>query len=238
MGAQKADAARPNHDPGARPDESPVRQATLSPFFLSKYEMTQGQWLRFTGRNPSSYQPGALVKSLLHPVEQVSWNTCRDVCRRLDLALPSEAQWEYAVRAGTASVWWTGNERESLRGAVNIADRSGARAGGDWPDVAEWPDLDDGHGVHAPVNTLWANPFGLHHMLGNVWEWCQDGYDLYQQPVPRDAVWEPKGSPDRVARGGSFALGVAFLRSAYRSHDPPDVSGSTLGLRPARRITP
>ncbi len=241
MGAQEDDPNGPNYDPQARSDEGPVHAVPLSPFFLSKYEMTQGQWLRFTGRNPSSYQPpGGLAPSLLHPVEQVSWTTCMEVCERLSLSLPSEAQWEYAARAGSTSVWWTGSERDSLLGAANLADQTAKRAGADWQGLKDWPELDDGHAVHAPVNAFLPNAFGLHSVHGNVWEWCLDGYDgdFYKRATAKDPVSDPGGSSYRVNRGGSFVLAASLARSANRNNDSPEFADIILGCRPARSITP
>jgi serine/threonine protein kinase/formylglycine-generating enzyme required for sulfatase activity len=241
MGAQRSDANGRNHDPAAQPPEAPVHAVTVSPFFVSKYEMTQAQWRRCTGGNPSHYQPGRRVqwvKSLLHPVEQVSWEVCERELARLQLSLPSEAQWEYAARAGTTTPWWTGIERESLRGAVNLADQTAARSGSPWSDIQDWPDLDDGFEVHAPVDAHRGNGFGLHGVHGNVWEWCRDGFDpaFYRQSPGLDPVCAPESSATRVNRGGCFANAAALARSANRGSDAPTVADRYLGVRPAMAI--
>jgi formylglycine-generating enzyme required for sulfatase activity len=243
MGAQKSDSNAANYDPQGRPDERPVHAVTLSPFLLSKYEMTQAQWLRFTGLNPSNYVPtnevfGGRKTTLLHPVEQVSWTACSESLARLSLVLPTEAQWEYAARAETTDVWWTGNEKETLTGAANLADSCCKRNGGSpsWV-YEEW--LDDGYVVHAPVGRFAANPFGLHDVIGNVNEWCRDQGDDYTNPVRRgDGEREVTESPYRVDRGGNFTAAAADARSAYRDANSPDAAGNVLGVRPARSITP
>ena len=240
MGSQKWITGDPNYDPNGAFDEGPVHEVELSPFFLSKYEMTQAQWLRCTGNNPSYYQPPApIVPSLLHPVEQVSWTTCVKVCQRLGLSLPTEAQWEYAARGGTRSTWSTGDERDSLRGAVNLADQAAARHAVPWPAIEDWPDLDDGFPVHAPVDRFSPNPFGFHNVHGNVWEWCLDGYDaaFYKRKANRDPLADPTGQ-QRVYRGGSFQNAAASARCALRNRDPFDDASGHRGLRPARRVTP
>ncbi len=239
MGAQATAPSDPSYDPQAADNEKPVHEVTLSPFFLSKYEMTQGQWLRFTSSNPSFYQPPSwLARSLLHPVEQLSWNDCARVCQRLGLALPSEAQWEYGARGGTGTVWWTGNERASLVGATNLADRTAARAGFVWTDIGDWPELEDGYAVHAPVNSYRPNAVGLHNVHGNVWEWCQDGFDesFYARSPEFDPLTESPGSPLRVYRGGSYYASAALARSAERSRGTPVSADPSLGLRPARAL--
>ena len=241
MGSQSRDSSAPNYDPQAGGDQRPVHDVELSPFFLSKYEMTQQQWLHFTGSNPSFFKPPMpRVPSLLHPVEQVSWSSCTRVCRRLGISLPSEAQWEYGARGGTSSAWWTGNERESLRGAVNLADQAAARGGVEWQSIKDWPELDDGFGVHAPVDRFAPNPFGLHNVHGNVWEWCQDVYDeyFYQRAPTTDPLAETSNSRNRVYRGGSYSSTAASARCALRNQDPADDASGHRGLRPARRIDP
>jgi formylglycine-generating enzyme required for sulfatase activity len=239
MGAQAVDPAEANYDPRAASDESPMHEVTLSPFFFSKYEMTQGQWLRVTGRNPSSHHPpGERVNSLTNPVETVSWIAAKEVTERLGLSLPSEAQWEYGARGGTATRHWTGDERDSLVGAVNLADQAARRAGAHWPAIEEWPELDDGFVFHAPVDRFRPNGFGLHNPLGNVWEWCLDGYDgaAYQRSASRDPLSEWRVSPFRVMRGGAYDDAAGMVRSARRFLGTPDVIGGDLGLRPVRRV--
>jgi formylglycine-generating enzyme required for sulfatase activity/tRNA A-37 threonylcarbamoyl transferase component Bud32 len=238
MGAQKDDPGKPGYDPRAEANEGPVHEVTLSPFFLSKFEMTQGQWERFTGENPSYYASGDLVpKPGLHPVEQVSWEGCTRITARLGLVLPTEAQWEYAARAGTTTSWWTGGERDSLIDAANLADQTARRGGATWPTIADWPDLEDGFVVHAEAGSFRANGFGLHDVHGNVWEWCRDGYGPYTDPVRPGDGERQVSSRFRVSRGGSFSLSASSARSACRSADTPVTRNDYLGLRPARVIT-
>jgi serine/threonine protein kinase/formylglycine-generating enzyme required for sulfatase activity len=131
MGAQRNDPNGPNYDPEAQSNEGPPHEVELSPYFLSKYEMTQGQWQRFTDVNPSYYHReryspgwnrGRKGWTALHPVEQVSWFDCEAAMKRLGLLLPSEAQWEYGARAGTKTVWWTGNEKQALAQLPQFAE--------------------------------------------------------------------------------------------------------------------
>jgi formylglycine-generating enzyme required for sulfatase activity len=242
MGAQCTDEAGPNYDPQARKREAPVHDVELSPFFLSKYEMTQGQWERFAGSNPSLYLPNMTVggrpQGLLHPVEQVSWEECTGLMARMSLALPTEAQWEYACRAGSRTPWWTGSDRESLRGKVNLADQSVKRDGMSWSEIDDWPDLDDGWVVHAPIGTFPANPFGLHEVHGNVWEWCADGEDddFYAKSPRLDPVQPVVGNVARIYRGGSFANAATHARSSNRYDGSPDYKHFSVGLRPARPL--
>ncbi|HZJ71326.1 MAG TPA: SUMF1/EgtB/PvdO family nonheme iron enzyme, partial [Planctomycetota bacterium] len=244
MGAQATDPAGRNYDPLSFRDEDPVHEVTLSPYLLSKYEMTQGQWSRFTGRNPSLYGPHASVGSrpmtLLHPVEQVSWDDAIEVLTRLGLALPTEAQWERGARGGTDTPWSTGRERKSLIGTANLADQAAARAGVTWMDIQDWPELDDGWSAHAAVGSLRSNAFGLHDVHGNLWEWCRDGYvsGFYSQSPDTNPSMEPAATPYRVVRGGSFSLAASYSRSANRDNSAPAARSYNLGLRPAKGITP
>jgi formylglycine-generating enzyme required for sulfatase activity len=238
MGAQSTDASQPNFDPQARNNESPVHQVTLSSYLLSKYEMTQGQWLRLTGRNPSAYGPSSVLNGrqhdLTHPVEQVTWTGCMELMARLGLDLPSEAQWEYGCRAGSDTPWWTGADRESLRGNVNLADQTAKRAGATWGDINDWPDLEDGWVIHAPVGSFPANAFGLHEVHGNVWEWCLDGYANYLTTAQTNPVGPWAGAQSRVYRGGGSSNAASLARSAYRNNNTPEARNGGLGLRPAR----
>jgi len=240
MGAQDGLPGEPNHDPLARPSEGPVHDVTLSPFFLSKYEMTQGQWLRMTGENPSWYSPEyepLKGTTLLHPVESVSRYDCEKVCRWLGSTLPTEAEWEYATRAGTQTAWWAGARRETLVGGINLADQAAKKRRVPWTEIDDWPELDDGFVAHAPINSFAPNPFGLFQVHGNVFEWCRDAFDarFYDVGSEVDPVNEGRGSA-RVSRGGSFRSTSANARVSYRQSDDPGTAQSSLGLRPARSL--
>ncbi len=227
-------------------DEQPANPVTLSPFFLSKYELTQGQWLRMTGRNPSALDAGLLhmdglartrEAGLLHPVESVSWDEASVVLGHFALALPTEAQWEYAARAGTTELWWMGDNPLELIGKVNLADRSAAAFGEAWDAIDEWPEFEDGYPYHAPVSDLAANPFGLFGVAGNVYEWCRDSYAEYNiAATTGDGLRGAEGGPERMMRGGCFALGANQARSAARSSLGSASSKAWLGLRPMRPI--
>jgi formylglycine-generating enzyme required for sulfatase activity len=225
------------------PDEQPVHQVRLEPYFLSKYEVTQAQWERWTGRNPSYHAPttreGAILGvTSLHPVEQVSWTEATRTLRQLWLTLPSEAQWEHAARAGTPSAWgwWTGAEASSLARAANLADRSLPRLAGYTGNVEGW---DDGFPTHAPVGRLAPNPNGLHDIVGNVWEWVRDAYRPSYEGAPVDgsAGSDGPGEGDaplkRVFRGGGWDHLAMWARSANRGKDAEDSAVAGRGVRPA-----
>jgi formylglycine-generating enzyme required for sulfatase activity len=244
MGAQKEDPEQRNFDPQAVESESPVHELTLSAFFLSKDELTQGQWLRLSGGNPSTYLPGTRwsghVHSLLHPVEMVTWDTCDRICDRFGLLLPTEAQWEYGCRAGTDTPWWTGREQERLEGAANLADAAAARSGATWTSLREWPgaELDDGYALHAPVGRYRANGFGLHDVHGNVFEWCRDGYFIYGTAArPGDGLRGQGPALYRVYRGGGYFSAARDARAGHRILYTPGFRDDDLGVRPARVIT-
>ncbi len=242
MGAVRPTTDRPegspNVDPQADSDESPIRRIALDPFFLSKYEMTQGQWERARAARPSYYDVNNWARAAWrrHPVEQVSWLDCDEVLLRLGLALPTEAQWEYGARARTTSVWWPGNEERDLEGKANIHDQTSFGNVGDrWGRPVAWS---DGHLVHAPVGTFGANQFGLHDVHGNVWEWCRDGYSDYEiEPRAGDGLRTPDGARVRVDRGGSFRDTAEHARSADRNLSTPDDRYSILGVRSARSVS-
>ena len=145
------------------------------------------------------------------------------------MSLPSEAQWEYGARGGTSTVWWTGQERESLRGKVNIADQTAKRRGASWVDIDDWPDFEDGSVVHAEIASFPANGFGLHEVAGNLWEWCLDGYDqaFYRARSAGTPLLSWSGSASRVFRGGGFS----FSASADALGAPPRSRAGLPGLR-------
>jgi formylglycine-generating enzyme required for sulfatase activity/serine/threonine protein kinase len=182
----------------------------LDPFFLAKHELTQGQWQRWTGDNPAQSKDR---NDLSLPVETVSWFTCRDTLQRFGLMLPSELQWEYGIRGGTTTDWWTGDDEKALLAAENI-----------------------GGGELLPVGSKSANLFGLFDMGGNVWEWCHDEYEDYGTERAGDGRRpEPGTGPlGRCYRGGCFGNDPVFARSGFRSRGEAAIRYGFLGARPAR----
>jgi len=236
----------PNVDPWADPDEGPVRRVELDPFFISKYEMTQGQWQRLTDASPSYHHRGNYSPdysrdkrrhSPLHPVENVSWLDCQEVLGRVELVLPTEAQWEYAARGGTSTIWATGDTEASLQGAANVADRFCREEGGP-PDWAYTDAIDDGFMVHAPVGSFAPQLFGLHDVHGNVWEWCRDGYakDYRRGVATGNALREAPESRVRICRGGAFSSTATGSRSSDRNNYSPDAKSFDIGVRPSRPL--
>ena len=223
------------------------QRVELDPFFLSKFEMTQAQWKRSTGSNPSRYgtgfRSGPSQITLAHPVEHVSWEDCGRVLEWLGLSFPSEAQWEYAARAGATGEWWTGDEPESLATAANLLDA--AARGSSLPRDLRYEEWRDGYVRHAPVGSFAPNDFGLHDVHGNVAEWCADGYQSLRRwgPVTRNPVadvdagrWRSRLS--RVVRGGGYESTATMARLSRAGRSAPDYRGPNVGLRPARRIEP
>jgi len=241
MGAQKQDPGKPNFDPAAVLDEGPVHAIMLDPFFLSKFELTQRQWLDFLGTNPSTYAPQGLEwletgsTGDTHPVEGVSWDDCTLTLWRLGLLIPTEAQWEYAARAGTDTPWWTGESRETLIDAVNFGDKSAIDWGAPWAGLDGW--MDDGNPVHAHAQHYLVNPFGLDQMLGNIAEWCRERWSGYFTPWRvGDGQREVTSFDRRVVRGGSFVFPVESTRAAYRPGWEQNHRASFIGVRPSRRL--
>jgi formylglycine-generating enzyme required for sulfatase activity len=243
MGAQPHDPTEPNHDPAAQVLDAPVHRVTLAPYFLAKYELTQGQWLRMTGANPSQFSPRTYTPewnregkagTLLLPVESMSWTEATTVLARFGLALPTEAQWERAARAGTETPWWTGVVPSSLAGAANVSDRYASEFGG-WRAFDE--DLDDGQTCSAPVGTYRANPFGFHDVHGNLAEWCRDLYGDYELPwAAGDGERRVPAESGRALRDAGFRQLPIDARSARRMYMQPDGRNEELGLRPARAL--
>jgi formylglycine-generating enzyme required for sulfatase activity/serine/threonine protein kinase len=234
---------QPNFDPRSLQNEWPAREVTLAPFFLSKYEMTQAQWERCAGRNPSRWPAGTDRRlTPLNPVEQVSFDDCAALLARLGLVLPTEARWEYACRAGSETPFAC--DEADLGLFANVSDQSYRAVFIEAPDVEPFA---DGFAYHAPVGSLEPNEFGLHDMHGNVVEWTLDHYGGYALPRragdglnlgperPGQLWW----SPDyRVVRGGGFEFPARDARSSHRVNMNPGFINHALGVRPAREIEP
>jgi len=239
MGAQNQDKEKPSFDPQARRDETP-HAVTLVPYFMARHELTQGQWRRLGRGNadlpkPSQYTPGQHYAGRVtwtNPVEQVNWELCNMLLEQCGLELPTEAQWEYACRAGASTPWLCAPEDLHKHG--NLADASARDVEACLASEA-W---NDGYALHAPVGSFVANAFGLYDMQGNVSEWCRDEYESYGVPGRADdgLRLRDNGVFNRCYRGGGFGHVAGHARSAYRDQLPPTSSFSGLGLRCARTL--
>jgi formylglycine-generating enzyme required for sulfatase activity len=240
----------PESEPGRYDDEGPRHQVTLTQgFWLFDTPCTQALWQAVMRENPSRF------KSLTRPVEQVSWDQVKDFLKQinarlpgLNLVLPSEAQWEYACRAGTETAIYTGDL--AILGKCNapaldlIAWYSGnSGVDFDLPDGVDSSDWKEKQYPHTqagtrPVGLKRANPWGLYDMLGNVWEWTQDHWHDNYRGAPNDgSAWEDR-DPDamRVVRGGSWftTLGARRVRAACRYQGKPDYRSRFRGFRCAQ----
>ncbi len=197
----------PEDEKGRKKDEHQHR-VTLSSFLIARYEVDQAQWMRIMEYNPSRHKGNNL------PVTYVSWLDCQEFCRRTGLKLPTEAQWEYACRAGT----------EGPYGGTGNLD-----------DVA-WHENNRDPKLH-PVGQKQPNAFGLHDMHGNVWEWCEDTYDkdFYRNDdASKDDPVCRWGLSNRVVRrGGCYSSPARYCRSAYRRSSDPSKRTKLRGFRPA-----
>jgi formylglycine-generating enzyme required for sulfatase activity/serine/threonine protein kinase len=224
-------------------NEQPVRDVRLAPYFVAKYELTQAQWQRITGDNPSVHTAVSIHvidhEAPLHPVESIDWIDARTVLFRIGLTLPTEAQWEHAARAGTTTPWHCGATVAALVAppAGNLADAASQQALG----TQAWsptPGLDDGYVMHAPIGRFPPNPFGLFDVLGNVAEWCDDEYRSYAiDPIDERGARPRQDAPGTVLyRGGACDTPAAEARSANRAGGPPSRRHFSLGVRPARQL--
>ncbi len=175
-----------------------------------------------------------------HPVVDISWPDAKAFCAWLSKKegkaydLPTEAEWEYACRAGTKTRYWCGDRDEDLKGNANVADASLKVK---WPEAGWGVPWDDGYPFTAPVGTFQPNPWGLYDMHGQVWQWCADWYGPYE----KGSVKDPKGpgeGTERVLRGGSCVDASVLSRSASRHRGDPAFHGSAVGFRVVLRSGP
>jgi formylglycine-generating enzyme required for sulfatase activity len=204
---------------GCYSDEQPVHAVTLTnAFYLGRYEVTQAQWVARMGSNPSSFRttsaqvPPDQIPS--RPVEQVSWNTIQGYLSATGFRLPTEAEWEYACRAGTQTPFYDGSTNDGTAGALAwYAPNSG--------------------GQTLPVGGKQANAFGFHDMLGNVCEWVNDWYGGYTSDAQTDPMG-PASADTRVMRGGSWDSGANHARSSIRFNFMSVFTNNNIGFRVAR----
>ncbi len=227
--------------------EGPQHEVTLQTgFWLFDTPCTQALWQAVMGDNPSEF------KSPTRPVETVSYRDARKFLtainkrvKGLKLTLPSEAQWEYACRAGTTTATYAG-DLEILGGrnapVLDAIAWYGGNSGVGFEldngyDVSGWADkqYDEKRAGTHPVGQKAANPFGLYDMLGNVWEWCADAWHDTYEDAPADGAARPGGgSAARVMRGGSWNDLARNVRAACRGGSGPDDRAGLLGFRCAR----
>lgn len=240
MGAQP-DPTKARFDSQAESREK-LRTAHLDPFFISKYEMTQGQWLELTDAQPSSAVPGKQFRSTprtsrSNPVEYIDWVTCDGVIRHVNLVLPTEMQWERAARAGTDLRYLTSDDFETVHAKFNFGDRSYF---GQDPKAAGA--LEDGFARHVRVDTFGPNAYGLYNVLGNVSEWCREWHADKDDKVKlgeHDGEIDVSSSIGRKTyRGGSFRDPPGSLRVSARFNEVTTLPLDTVGVRPARALDP
>ena len=201
---------------GCYSDESPTHQVTLTQaFYLSRTEVTQAQWVAKMGSNPSYF-----TGDTSRPVERVSWNDIQPFCTNTGMRLPTEAEWEYAYRAGTTTAF---HGMPGYLNGTNDDNQLGTIA---------WFTSYSGNTTR-PVAGKAANGFGLYDMSGNVWEWCQDWYGTYASGAQTNPTGPGSGSY-RVLRGGSWFSSSTSCRASTRNYGTPDSRSSYVGFRVAR----
>ncbi len=210
-----------------RDDDEDQHQVTLTTgFYLQATEVTQGQCLAIMENNPSYFDDCG--KDC--PVEQVAWNDVQEFISKLNMQdkartyrLPTEAEWEYACRAGSTTSYSFGQDMSIVGQFGNVCDIN-CEAG--WKESS----LDDGYKNTAPVKSFKPNKWNLYDMHGNVWEWCQDWKDSY----PRISVSDPTGpetGKSKILRGGGCVFDAKFCRSANRYANLPTIKYRNLGFR-------
>ncbi|MDR3229736.1 MAG: formylglycine-generating enzyme family protein [Puniceicoccales bacterium] len=228
MGSPRSEPEREPYEKGA---EAQHRVNITKPYWLGKYEVTQAQWQAVTGRNPSHF------KGASRPVENVSWHDAVEFCAKLTAqeraagrlpagyryTLPTEAQWEYACRAGTTTPFSTGDNLTTKQANYDGKLPYNRNAKGEY------------RGTTMDVGSFPANAWGFHDMHGNVWEWCSDWYET--SPAGGDDPLGAASGDDRVFRGGALSSFAQSCRSALRFLLLPSISNGDLGFRLALSST-
>ncbi len=245
---------------GRKDDEGPLREVTLRrPFAVSRYELTRAEYERFIretghdfGDSCSTYENGrwedrpgrtfrdpGYPQAKDHPVVCICWHDAQAYTAWLSretghsYRLLTEAEWEYAARAGVSASRYWGDEPDAACQYANVYDEAGRQVHGfDW----EAHRCDDGFVHTAPVGRFRPNGFGLHDMLGNVWEWVEDCYHDSYAGAPDGSAWVTKPCAARVIRGGSWVYIPRSVRSANRGKYAAKTRNFYLGFRVARDL--
>jgi formylglycine-generating enzyme required for sulfatase activity len=208
-------------------------RADYDPALTKRGDAFEGRDPRYSWRNPGFTQGDD------HPVVNVTWNDAQALAAWLSKTenrryrLPTEAEWEYACRAGTRSRYSSGDDSGSLLGAANVFDANSAK---NWP---RWQPMavngDDGYAFTAPVGSFAPNPWGVYDMHGNAWEWVADWHgDKYYAQSPINDPQGPAEGEVRVRRGGSWHTWPFYARAAYRNWNAPDTRYTLVGIRLVR----
>jgi len=215
----------PEKEPDRSSNEKQYKVKISKPFYMQTTEVTQGQWQKVMGNNPSEFKNCGDDC----PVEQVSWNDAQEFIKKLNkiegtnkYRLPTEAEWEYAARAGTTTPFYTGNCLSTNQANYN----------GNFPltgcPKGEYRDKTVRVGSFAP------NAWGLYDMYGNVWQWCQDWFGDYTWMSRLSDPSGPLSGKDRAMRGGCWSDGAKYCRSAHRLYFKPTGATRYIGFRLAR----
>ena len=217
-------------------NENPQHLVRISrDFYLGKHEITNAQFRAFRPDHDSLNDNGYSLNGKDQPVVHVSWNDAIAFCDWLSeqsgkkVSLPSEAEWEYACRAGTTTRRYWGDDLSDDQACPyeNVSNPSGKRLFGWDRDVFS---CEDGFYVTAPVGLFHPNDFGLYDLLGNAWEWCYDRLGAYSSKEQVDPVYSGSGTY-RVLRGGNYSSNPSNVRSAFRNYANPNAANEGLGFR-------
>jgi formylglycine-generating enzyme required for sulfatase activity len=218
----------PESESGRLLSEGPQRQVTLTRgFWMAETTCTQAMWKAVMGNEPTRFESDNEPDSRVLPVERVSWHDVQQFIAklnstipRLNVRLPSEAEWEYACRAGDPRPTYNGDPAED---ATRVLD-----------EIAVWSG--NSHGRPAPVGSKRPNAWGLYDTIGNLWEWCEDAWrDRYDSGNTVDPFVDGEGAGAfRVSRGGSWVSVARLCRAAFRDDWLPDGRNGYLGFRLAR----
>ncbi len=196
----------------AKSDERPAHTVRLEPYYIAECELTQAQWQKIMGNNPSYF------KGESHPVDTVSWEDAQNFCRELSYItgktyiLPTEAQWEYAARGGKY------RETTKYSGSYSV-------------DAVAWYETNSNGSTH-PVKQKRPNKLGIYDMSGNVWEWCSDWYSSnYYSSSPQSNPEGALSGETRVLRGGGYHISSQYCRVSYRDYDMPSYRRNRSGFR-------
>lgn len=213
-------------------DEKYIRTVHLDKFWLGKYEVTQGQWMKCMGSNPSHFKNGDN-----YPVEEVSWNDVQGFIEKLNnrnntntFRLPSEAEWEYAARSCGKKMEYAGtSDVNELYRYANFCDKNCNKKG-------KTKSQNDGYKNTAPVGSYKPNELGIYDMSGNVFEWCEDIYTKDYSKVGTDnPIYRGAGDYDyRVLRGGAWDFRPSYARCANRGGSQLSGRDVAFGFRLAR----